>query len=418
MLLFIPCILLILSNESREPSCRDVWWWLIVQRERRRDPMRRRSLVHGALRMRIFPSRRRLVVLCSVGAILVLSAFRLLRDPHRVHDEVGIFAPAEVPDFDHYLELMHKESGVDVRLLLVRGVPHDDLERFALERARLMGLGRDDDRRGMLLVYDAATQRLRIEVGPTLEPIFTDGFLGHLMREHTGTFFASGSPSLGLRLTLFMIHHRLREAALGNEYDPRTVAFIEDSVRLARGGGATARARLDSAAAATGGTFVRTQTTADDSVRFGAQPTPADAYARYMEWLRDGRLPMEVGLFTPASRGHLARLPMSPGFVEYVFLTEYAQPYAVDERGDVAMLYFTHSPLVSPHFFHRTPEGWQMDIAAEVADTHNYVGYSYTWGMADTDDEYSRAFADRVVYEGGAMRIAGGDNRPLPSRWW
>jgi hypothetical protein len=36
-------------------------------------------------------------------------------------------------------------------------------------------------------------------------------------------------------------------------------------------------------------------------------------------------------------------------------------------RGDLATLYFTDDPLVSPHFFRRTSAGWVMDILADVS---------------------------------------------------
>ena len=79
---------------------------------------------------------------------------------------------------------------------------------------------------------------------------------------------------------------------------------------------------------------------------------------------------MDVDLFTPATRDYLTRLPMSPIFHEYILFVEYGHAYEILERGDLAMLYFTDDPLISPHFFRRTPRGWQMDVFADVRDTH------------------------------------------------
>ena len=126
----------------------------------------------------------------------------------------------------------------------MRDGPNGDLESFSLQRVRDIGIGRESDRRGLLIVYDLAAQRMRIEVGPQLECVFTDAFVGYLMRDNARAFFAARDPGFGLRTTLFMLQHRLREASLGMAYDPRAVSFITDSVRLAAGAGATAGVAL------------------------------------------------------------------------------------------------------------------------------------------------------------------------------
>jgi hypothetical protein len=55
-----------------------------------------------------------------------------------------------------------------------------------------------------------------------------------------------------------------------------------------------------------------------------------------------------------------------------------------------------------------------MDVAAEVANSVEWIGYSYTWTMKDSADDFSPAFADLRIQKGRAIRIKGGDNRPLP----
>ena len=110
---------------------------------------------------------------------------------------------------------MRTESGVDIRFVFVDSVREGTLNDFAVREARALGIGRDLDRHGVLFAYDVGAQQLRIEVGPTLQDIFTDRFVGYLMREHVRSFFAAGNPTLGLRLTIRMLHARLRRAALG-----------------------------------------------------------------------------------------------------------------------------------------------------------------------------------------------------------
>ena len=107
---------------------------------------------------------------------------------------------------------------------------------------------------------------------------------------------------------------------------------------------------------------------------------------------------------------------MSPAFGEYLLAAEYGRRYVVDQRGDLAMLYYTDDPFVSPKFFRRTPEGWQMDVVAEVANSQETVGMWYTWRLRASGDDFSQAFAD--LYTPMLMpgmddfyRVAGGDNR-------
>ena len=352
--------------------------------------------------------------LIGMLALALLGATRCAAPPPATDalfvDEAGLLKPWQLSKFDHYLHQVRDESGVDVRFLLVRGVPHGDLESFALQRLRALGIGRQVDRRGLLFVYDLASQRMRIEVGPHLEGVFPDGFVGYLMREHAAAFFGARNPELGLRTMMFMVHRRLREAVLGMDYDPRAVSFITDSVRLAAGGGATARTALGES----GHPFLGRSSTEAERAHFSPQPTPEDAFVSYLQWLRDGQFQSDLPLFTPATQQFLHSLPITQVYNDYILLGEYGQAYTITVRGDLALLTFTTTPFISPHFFRRTPAGWQMDLAAELRNTREYGGGPYTWGIRSSDDDFTRAFADQFVDYQGALRVAGGDNRALP----
>ena len=107
---------------------------------------------------------------------------------------------------------------------------------------------------------------------------------------------------------------------------------------------------------------------------------------------------------------------MTSGFNEHILLSEYGRAFTVDTRDDLALMTFTDTPLVSPHFFRRTDQGWQIDIAAAVRNTRNYSG-PYTWGMNRKGDDFTERFADRqVTFLGRLTRLSGGDNRALPIR--
>jgi hypothetical protein len=330
--------------------------------------------------------------------------------PNRVRDKAGVLSFADQWHFERFLQQIDDESGVDIRFLLVPSVKGEKLEAFSVRMARSMGVGQGLDRRGLLFVYDVSQHRLRVEVGAQMEPIITDAFAGYLMREHVRSFFGTGNPSLGLRTTLFMVQHRLRESVLGRDYDPTFSQFILDTRRLAVGGGASADMQLSEAA------FLNQERTSSRAIRthFSPQPTPEAAFHRYLEWLARGGYATDVPLFTPLSQEYMASLTMTTGFNDHVLMMEYGKSHRVDRRGDLALLYFTTDPLLWPHFLRRTPQGWVIDMWAETLNVRNYSGWWYTWALLDTQDDFATAFADRYTSYGGTLRVRGGDNRPLP----
>jgi hypothetical protein len=194
---------------------------------------------------------------------------------------------------------------------------------------------------------------------------------------------------------------------------------MRDMRRVAAGGGASKRRDTGPGAAKL---INRTGDTAAVG-RFRPQPSVEAAYRLQQEWLALGGGQVDVPLFTPASRAYLERLlPLSPAFNEYLLAAEYGRRYLVDERGDLAMLYYTDDPFLSPKFFRRTPDGWQMDVAAEVVNSQEVAGMWYTWRLRVSGDDFSQVFADMYtpMLIPGMMddfyRVAGGDNRALGIR--
>jgi hypothetical protein len=332
----------------------------------------------------------------------------------RVTDNINGLSFRDEWHFEQLLQQVDDELGVDVQFLLVPRIERESLEEYSLRQARARGVGRDADRRGLLFVYDTSGKRLRLEVGARLEGVITDAFAGHLMREHASSFFGTGNPQLGLLTTIMIVQHRLREGVLGEEFDPGFVEFIRDTRRLTVGGGASTEVNRDP----TRPNFLNSLRVSSRETRnyFGPQPTPAAAYDRYLQWLALGGYATDVPLFTPLSRGYLGSLPMTQGFNDFLVSYEYKKAYRIEVRDSLALLYFTRSPLVGPHFLRLTPQGWVMDVFAEIINTRNYAGGPYSWGMVDSGDDFSTTFVDRLVEVGPILRVAGGDNRPLTTR--
>lgn len=359
-----------------------------------------------------------LIAVVVFDVLLLVVLWPVLVGPkERLTDRVGLIPAAEARQYNRYLDWMQHESGVDIRILLVPGTGDTPLESYALEAMRERGIGRETGTRGLLIVYDTSRRAMRVEVGPRLQGVIPDAFAGYLMREHVDAFFGEGQPEIGLRTTLFMVHWRIRMARLGREYDPSFEEFVRDVRRLASGGGASSR--IGGAVSSAG--FINRAGDSAAHAYFGPQPTAEQAIRRYQEWLALGSGQIDVPLFTPASRDYLRRLPLSRAFNEYLLANEYGRAYEIDERGNVAMLVYTDDPFLSPKFLRRETGGWQVDIAAEVANSQEAVGIGWTWRLRDSGDEFSRVFADRytpmeVSGTDDFYRVAGGDNRPLVIR--
>jgi uncharacterized protein len=353
-----------------------------------------------------------------LDALIIALLWRDLVGPsHRVIDEVGLLSPQVRRVYDQHLEWVHQESGVDVRILLAPDAGGIPIEAFALASMRKLGVGRETGGRGLLIVVDTLDRAIRIEVGPKLEGILPDGFISFLMREHLRIFLEGGQPELGLRTTLFMIQWRIRMALLGEEYDPAVEEYVRDVRRLAAGGGASTRVTRDARLAG----FINIEGDSAARAYFRPQPTVEGSYRRYEEWLVLGGGQMDIPLYTSESQRYLKGLPITPAFNAYILATEYGRAYSIEERGDLALLYYTDDPFLSPKFFRRTGDGWQMDVVAEVANSQETVGLPYTWRLRVSGDEYSTAFADLytplvVPSLDDYYRVIGGDNRPLQTR--
>jgi hypothetical protein len=332
--------------------------------------------------------------------------------PH-IHDEANILPEYDIQKFEEYNNFIFNESDIDIHFVFMENAGDKTIDEIAVEKVQELGIGGESrEERGVLLLYDVRGKKLRIEVGYGLEEYFPDAFVGYLIHDHTRHFFSTGDISTGLRLLIRMIHHRIREAVLGNTFNPRVVELIRHRGYLSGGAGVTS-----SMPARAHGKTTR-QSGITDEVRQGysPQPTPKAVYEKYLEWLAAGEYEPRIAIFTPQSQTYMASLPTTKAYFQYILIQEYSRKYKISIRDDVALLYFTDDPLVCPHFFKKTDDGWQMDIMAEVTNTRNRVGGVYTWDYSGHNDIYTKTFIDKLINIKNYIRIVDGDNRELPIR--
>ena len=353
---------------------------------------------------------RRAIVFAGIGAIMIGGLLWLFWAPTRMYDPQGLLTSEDREQWDHQLAAVMSESGVDMRILVDSLPAGTDLAALALNEARRLGVGRTSDRRGLFLLVDVASGDLRLEVGPKLEGIFPDGFTGRILRAHTGGVLTEDTMNRSLTSTLMLLVHRLRESALAMEYDPASVTDIKDSTRLAAGGGATftmaagGPLRLDRAPDPVLDTLL------------GPGASAAEALERYGQWLS---LPVYVPraqFLTEASRGFYEyELKITPAFWDFLRYLYVGTAFRIEERGDLAVAFATENPLISPLYFRRTAEGWQMDVVAELRDTRNLMGGGYSWSLVRNGSDHDVAFADLMIGAGGIWRFRDGANQEM--RW-
>jgi hypothetical protein len=316
--------------------------------------------------------------------------------------------------FEQYLARVQDESDVDMRLVFADDLHGTTIEQFAAAEAEAMHMGaKGREARGVLFAYDVRGKQLRIEVGYGLEKYFPDAFVGFLITEHVRDFFAAEDARTGLFLTTRILQWRVREAALGGDFDPRPLEVLKERSHVSGGAGATAATPLGASAGFLDERFSRKR-----HQHFGPQPSPEQGFERYVEWLAVGAGDPDLSMFTPETQLFLADQPRTRGYSAWTLLLYSGKAYRVDQRGDLAMLYFTSTPFLSPCFFRRTRAGWQMDIVAEIRNSSELVGQPYTWSFINSGDDFADAFLGDATAVGdvGVLRWPSGDNRPLPMR--
>ena len=330
-----------------------------------------------------------------------------------VFDEAGILPSYDIGKFEQYLNYIFNESDIDIRFVFVHNTGNKTLEELAIDKMQGLGIGKENkEERGLLCLYDLKDKRLRIEVGYGLEAYFPDGFVSYLVEQHTKDFFASKDVTAGLRLLLRMFHHRIREAILKRDFDPKVTEILKHQGYLSGGAGVSKKIPEN------GGKKEGLPPALSDRerYRYGPQASPEEAYLTYIQWLIAGQYDPRVDIFTTDSQRYMASLPMTRAYFHYILLQEYGRKYEASIRDNLALLYFVDDPLACPHFFIKDDRGWQMDIVAEVRNTKDIVGGIYIWDYRGQDDIYTRTFKDKLVNIKNYIRIADGDNRELPIR--
>lgn len=296
----------------------------------------------------------------AAGVLLILGRGdleRLLpRDNRRsagaVDDRADLLESAERARIAEYHAALRGTHDIDYRVLVVGH--GDDLEQTAHDYFTETGIGSSSaNGRGLVLVIDTATERVRLEVSTSLEGVYTDAFVAYVQNRQMAPFFAASRVADGILATTELIAGRAQEAEAGDAFAPPMPA-------RSMGGGASAAAAIGTASDP--GEEFKRQTQRVDVA--GLDPLEVvDVYHERMA-KRDARA--DLSLYSSATVAMLRTWVVTPAQMDNI-----ARAYrdctvdGVRIRNDAAVVrYRVDQRRCAPYFLRREGDAWKLDLTA------------------------------------------------------
>jgi uncharacterized protein len=137
---------------------------------------------------------------CLVLALAALSRaddFKNFKPTGYVTDRAGIIKPQTKTQLEALCTELQQKTGAQMAIVTVKSLDGQDIDSYAPDVYKQLGVGPKKDDRGVLLLVAPNDRRYRIEVGYGLEPVINDaraGDAGRLM----APYFRQGDYSSGI----------------------------------------------------------------------------------------------------------------------------------------------------------------------------------------------------------------------------
>jgi uncharacterized protein len=167
------------------------------------------------------------LALVIAGALPLTATLRPVTPPPSVSvmDWADLLGPRARTAIAEYRDRLREDHDIDYRLVTARGA--GDASWASREAFAALGVGeRSDSGRGLLLVVDPSTDRVRLEVAASLEAIYPHAFVADLEQRQMAPFFEQGRVADGVLATTRLIVARAEEAASGETFDPTAGALL------------------------------------------------------------------------------------------------------------------------------------------------------------------------------------------------
>ncbi len=294
------------------------------------------------------------------------------------------------------LAALLRETDIEILALSMPSLEGHSIGNFTEELFEDWEVGeRTRANRGVLLVVAASEERVRLAVSYDLEDIFTDTFISIIEDEQLVPYFESNMIGEGVEATVELLARRAYEKIRGHAYDPLEA---RPDVGRYRAGGAGVETEVD----LEGGPPEAAEPV-DASLQdyFGPQPTPGEAWARFLEV--NGRLIKDtsLGLYDEATQVHLRKRPNTDAGQKHLANLYDGHSPMIRQQGDRAVILFPEDPdhLRAPWFFHRGADGWRLD--GSVLPKVIVYNHRNQWRFKSLDHVYMFAFDDYVFDQHG-----------------
>jgi len=320
-----------------------------------------------------------------------------------VVDDAGLVAADSRARMNATLRALLRDLDIEIVAASQNDLGGRSIEQVASARFEEWRVGgRTRANRGLLLLVAASEERVRLAVSYELEPIFTDAFVAYVEREQLAPYFEGGRIGEGIEATVELLARRAHEAERGESYDPQRAGAETVSGFRSGGAGAAVDVRVRGKRARA------TPAPVDPALRehFGAQPTAALAWERFLELNRRRVKDPDLGIYDERAKKLLGGVHTDAG-QDHIARLYAAKRYEVRGKGERAAIVFPDDPdhTLAPWFFRRAAVGWQLD-GEMYPET---IGYNHKnqWRFKRRDHPYAFAFADfRLDAHGFAFRTA------------
>lgn len=322
-------------------------------------------------------------ILCCI--LLGLSLLLAACGDRYIDDRAGLMSADEQARLQTFQEKLLQELDIELQVVVFDDGA-GDLDGEAVRLFEQRGIGkRTKGARGVLLLVDPANRQVRMEIGYDLEDIFPDAFVGYVEQRQMAPFFEAGRIGDGIEATVELVVGKALGAIDEGRYAP-----ADEAGGLAHlSGGAGARSVVDI------GAGMPAKPRLDDVSGFGAQPSPEQTLAAYLQVLRGRVKDPELGLYSPDTRAFFRKWLVTDAQQDNERRTleaNFGQGQVLQRDGRAVIRFPVAQRGAAPYFLVRGKDGWMLDFASMSI----LVGFNHRnqWHMRSLDHPFMFAFAD------------------------
>jgi uncharacterized protein len=116
-----------------------------------------------------------------------------------VNDFADVISAQDEAAISRTAQAVEQATSIEIAVVTVESMaPYGSIEEFSIDLATAWGVGKEGEDNGILVVLAIAERKTRIEVGYSLEGVFTDGLTGRIMDTSMVPYFRNDDFSTGL----------------------------------------------------------------------------------------------------------------------------------------------------------------------------------------------------------------------------